>query len=330
MLEVTRPPVAHDAAGNPRAFAVPLVSRGKPLGVLTFVASARVPPWTDAERRLLEELAGRCGQALDNARLYGEAHAAIAKRDEFVAIASHELRTPLTTIELQLHLIQRRTAALCRDEAACAWLSERLRALYLQTENLNRLVHELLDVSRIMQRRLTIDLQPVDLSEVVREVIAALADRGAIARAGSEVEVSAPKPVRGRWDRMRVEQIVTNLVTNALKYGAGKPVDVEVRVTQEMASLVVRDHGIGIEPQDRARIFERFERAVPQHNYGGLGVGLYIVRQLVEELGGAVHVDSVRGEGSTFTVTLPLAGPPARRGRSSYGNRAERAAQRHG
>ncbi|WP_232293259.1 sensor histidine kinase [Stigmatella aurantiaca] len=119
------------------------------------------------------------------------------------------------------------------------------------------------------------------------------------------LELHAPAPVLGRWDRLRVEQVVTNLLTNALKYGAGRPVAVRVEGAGERARLTVKDQGIGIAEEDLARIFERFERAVSDRHYGGLGLGLYITRQIVEAFGGTVGVTSRPGMGSTFTLELP-------------------------
>lgn len=310
----------HRRLGLKAAFAVPLVSRGKTLGAVTFCAGQDVSPWSVAERTLLEELARRCAQALDNARLYGAAQQAVGMRDEFLAIASHELRTPLTTIELQLHLMERRLTSLVREDEARNWLLARIGLVRAQTANLTRLVQELLDVSRMAQHRLTMDLEWVDLVEVTRDVLAGLTERGSVARAGSEVTVRTAPSVSGRWDRLRIEQVVMNLLTNALKYGGGKTIDLDVMQEGERARLVVRDRGIGIAPDDHHRIFERFERAVSRRNYGGLGLGLYIVRQLVRELGGEVSVESTPGEGATFTVTLPVSGPPAEAWRSANGN----------
>jgi signal transduction histidine kinase len=130
--------------------------------------------------------------------------------------------------------------------------------------------------------------------------------------AATALQITAPQELVGHWDRERLEQVVTNLLTNALKYGAGQPVEVTLSRAEEYARLAVRDAGIGVEPEHHDRIFERFERAVSVRNYGGFGLGLYIVRRVVEALGGAVRVDSDVGAGATFTVELPLAGPPAR------------------
>lgn len=170
---------------------------------------------------------------------------------------------------------------------------------------LGRLINDLLDVSRLRVGRLQIDREDVDLAALTRDVV----DRHAaeISRARCAVAVHAPEPVVGRWDRPRLDQIITNLVSNAIKYGQGGPVEISVSREGFEGRLSVRDHGIGIDTGEQARIFERFERAVSSRNYGGLGLGLWIVRQLVEAHGGRIFVESRQGEGALFAVVLPLA-----------------------
>ena len=148
----------------------------------------------------------------------------------------------------------------------------------------------------------------MDLAALTRDTVGRMSE--ALARAGSEVKLLADATVPGKWDRVRLEQVVGNLLSNAAKYGRGQPV--EVRVEQGLdgrARLVVKDHGIGIAPEDQARIFERFERAVSVRHYGGFGIGLWIVREIVQALGGTIEVESALGKGATFTVTLPRRGP---------------------
>ncbi|RJS21714.1 histidine kinase [Corallococcus sp. H22C18031201] len=239
-------------------------------------------------------------------RLAQAAESAVHLRDEFLGIAAHELRTPLTSLQLQLQLLQRQlgpgasldTERVARGVASCA----------RQTARLSQLMDSLLDLSRITRGRMELQLESLDLGEVVRE----LTRRFEAEAQGTDVRltVRASPGVRGHWDRLRLEQVVTNLLSNALKYGHGAPVDVRVDSDGAHAWLEVEDRGIGIAPEDAPRIFERFERAVSSRHYGGLGLGLFITRQLVEALGGHISVASTPGRGSTFTVTLPLAGPP--------------------
>ncbi|KYF53717.1 hypothetical protein BE08_20720 [Sorangium cellulosum] len=296
---------------------VPLATRERIFGTLTFIAARSGRRYTQADLAAAEELARRCALAVDNARLYNDAQRAIALRDEFLSIASHELKTPLTPLALQIQLLMRRAPELCCDREHLAWLTDRLGLVRRQSERLRRLVDNLLDVSRITAGRLALDLEPVRLSDIVRQVVSRFQEGGGLAESGSRITVSADDDAAGNWDRMRLEQVVDNLVSNALKYGQGKPIHVAVTSTSSTATLTMADRGIGIAPEHIGRIFGRFERAVSSRNYGGLGMGLYISRQVVEALDGSIEVSSVLGEGTTFRVTLPLAGPaPSRRGLS--------------
>jgi signal transduction histidine kinase len=230
-------------------------------------------------------------------------------RDEFLSIASHELRTPLTPLRLQLDMLARQAPALTRDESASEQLIARLSTLQRQSDRLTRLVDELVDAAQQLDRPLDLELELLDLGEVVREAVALLERTGQVARSGCRLNACVGQPAVGRWDRRRVEHIVHHLLDNALKFGAGAGVEIGVECRCGVATLTVTDHGLGIAAQDHARIFERFERAVPVRNYGGFGLGLFIVKQAVEALGGSVGVDSQPGRGATFCVRLPLAGP---------------------
>jgi signal transduction histidine kinase len=262
-----------------------------------------------ADLALAEELGRRAALALDNARLYAKAQEAIGLRDEFLMIASHELRTPLTSLQLQIQMVER---MLRRDPSAN--LSPRriegtIQVLNRQSERLGQLVNALLDVSRLHTGRLTLVCEPVDLSFLVRAIVARMAPQ--LAAAGCRTELRMAEPVVGHWDRARVEQVVLNLLSNAMKYGMGKAIVVTVRRQAASALLLVKDHGIGIAEEDQARIFNRFERAVPARNYGGLGLGLYLVHRIVTSHGGSVRVESKPNAGATFIVELPLRPPAA-------------------
>jgi PAS domain S-box-containing protein len=236
--------------------------------------------------------------------LYQEAVGAIRARDDFVSVASHELRTPLTALQMQVEMLlpiagSRRLALTPEQVKAKAEMAAR------QIQRLNRLIGELMDVSRLTAGRLKLEREPLDLSALVRDVAVRLADEAA--KAHTAISVRGPSPVIGEWDRLRLEQVVTNLMTNALKFGAGSPVEVTVSEQGSAARIVVSDQGIGIAPQDVERIFDRYEQAISTRTYGGLGLGLYIVRQLVEAHGGSVSVESHPGTGSAFMVELPTA-----------------------
>ncbi len=240
---------------------------------------------------------------LEREQLYGEALAAVRARDDFLSVASHELRTPLSSLKLQLDLLLRPPRRAATAPALPEPVSERLRAAAGHVDRLSRLISELLDVSRITAGKLRLDLEQVDLSALCCDVVSRFHEDAA--RAGCEVTLIAAEKAPGKWDRLRLEQVVTNLLSNALKFGAGKPVEVTVQNQDPRRLLVVRDRGIGVPPEDVERIFQRFERTLSARRYAGLGLGLYIVRQIVHAHGGTIRVESQPGAGSTFTVELP-------------------------
>jgi PAS domain S-box-containing protein len=282
----------------------PLEHRRHVFGHITLMRDAGGAPYTAEDETLLDDLAHRAAQAIENARLYGEAQAAVAARDEFLSIASHELRTPLTALRLALENMRRVASREAIEQLPRPYVERVLTTAERQGQRLEKLVTGLLDVSRIHMGRLDLDMEDFELGAAVREALGAVEDEAA--QAGSEITVTG-EPVRGFWDRLRVSQVVTNLLANAVKYGGGKGVEVEYGPRGgDAAFLVVRDHGIGIDPSDQPQIFERFERAVSSRNYGGLGLGLYIVKRIVEAHGGTITVDSKAGEGATFRLELPL------------------------
>jgi signal transduction histidine kinase len=188
------------------------------------------------------------------------------------------------------------------------WVGAKIGRAEGQVERLIRLIENLLDVSRITAGRLELIPEEADLAAVVSDSVERLRDEAA--RSGSELRLVAPEPLLGLWDRVRMEQVVTNLLTNAMKYGSGKPIDVRAEPSANGGIRIsVRDYGIGIPPHNQARIFERFERAVSERQYGGLGLGLWITRRIIEALEGDIRVVSAPGEGSIFTVELPRARP---------------------
>jgi PAS domain S-box-containing protein len=290
------------ALGVRSGLGVPLRARGRVLGALVLLAMGPRRRYGSQDARLAEDLAVRVALAVDNALLYREAREAVRHRDEFLTVAAHELRTPTTSLKLSAQSLLRGAR---RGEAGSLppqFLS-RLESIDRNASRLNALVNELLDVTRLHSGRLRLEREAVDLAELTREVVSRF--EYAAAQAGCALEVLGSGPAQGLWDRVRLEQVVTNLLSNALKYGAGKPVHVRVEADEAHARLVVADEGIGISPESLPRLFHRFERAVSERHYGGLGLGLYITRQIVEALGGTVSVQSTPGAGSTFTVELP-------------------------
>jgi two-component system, LuxR family, sensor kinase FixL len=244
----------------------------------------------------------------ERSRLWRKAQEEVRERDEFLSIASHELRTPVTALQLQLQLLQRATDRAGRPSPEV--LLQKMEVLDRQCRRIALLVNELLDVSRLRLGSLEINPEPTDLAELAREAAREL-QRDA-ARLGSPIEVAAEGAVRGSWDRVRIGQVITNLLSNAIKFGKGNPIRLGVSSADDRARLEIRDQGIGIDPADQERIFGRFERAVSAHHFGGLGLGLYISREVVAAHGGTIRLDSAPGVGSTFTIELPKMSPPLR------------------
>ena len=237
-----------------------------------------------------------------------EAHRAAAEegvrlRDEFLSIASHELKTPLTAIGLRLEQLKAQTTILGDQDAGRPL--RQLEALDRQVRKLAALINGLFDVSRLSTGKLEFVREPVDLAALVREVVSRYEPEAA--QLGSALEVHVQR-LEAEVDRLRVEQVVTNLFSNALRYGNGKPVEIALTGAGDRARLTVTDQGIGIPPEALERIFRKFERAVPSRHSGGLGLGLYLTREIVEGLGGTIRVESTVGVGSRFTVELPLRG----------------------
>ena|GEM_PF-6734900 len=230
---------------------------------------------------------------------------ALQVRDDFLSIASHELKTPLTPLKLQ-H--QRILKDLEDGQALDALSCERMRGILHQSvrqiDRLNYLVDELLDVSRIRIGRLSLNLRQANLTTLVYDVVERFGER--INAAECDITVEAQPDVLGYFDLYRMDGVITNLLDNALKYGRGNPIRIRVESIQGQGVASVQDAGIGIHEKDVQRIFERFERAVGASTYGGLGLGLYISRQVLTAHGGEIRVQSTLGSGSIFTIEFPL------------------------
>ncbi len=227
----------------------------------------------------------------------------VKMRDEFIGIASHELFTPITSLMVAIRGL-RNLFPRSGDDADPG--TRLLRGAERQIHSLNRLAKELLDVTRIDGGRLSLTPEDCDLCDVARDTVDRFAPQ--LERDRIIVRVSLAGPAVGRWDRSRLEQVTTNLLANAMKFGKGKPIELSVRRTPAGAELEVVDHGIGIAPDQQELVFERFQRAVSSRHFAGLGLGLFISRQIVEAHGGRLRLESTPGAGSKFRVELPLLG----------------------
>lgn len=275
-----------------------------PLDRLRLAGESGAPQGADAAVLAPEsiEVSGAVASAI-RARLQ-ELQQAVGARDEFIATVAHELRNPIAPLTFQVRLALDKTERLAASGTPISieWLQAQLRGVEQRLHRLLETLDRLLDVSRLSTGRIDLQPEPMDLSEIVREVIEGFDAELAVARC--RLTLSTRGTTTGSWDRLRVEQVIRNLLSNAIRFGAGRPIEVTVDADPEFVRVAVRDHGIGIAPEQQARIFERFERGAGQRS-GGFGIGLWIVRNICVAMGGTVSVDSAVGEGACFTVILP-------------------------
>jgi len=284
---------------------VPMISRGRTLGAISFFISDLNRHYNAQHLPLAQDLARRAAMAVDNADLYRRAKEAVDVRDEFLSIASHELKTPLTSLQLLIQLLRHyvqngpTVLHLSGPDSVSGMLDKAER----QCRRLTKLMNDLLDVTRITTNKFEIHPEPTCLAQISKEISSRFQNDFMLAHC--PFKLKADSNIVGFWDVIRMEQILTNLISNAIKYGHGEPIELNVTSYGDDAKITVKDYGIGIAREQQKRIFERFERAASSKNYTGLGLGLYIVNQIVQAHGGSIHVDSTLGHGSTFTVVLP-------------------------
>lgn len=288
--------------GFSSAMTVPLRIQDRAIGAMTFVSAESGRHYTGADLAFAEEVASRAALAVENARLYGDAQRAIAVRDEFMSLASHELKTPVTSLKMYTQVLQRQAAR--RGDAD---LADRLVKMDRQTDKLTGLINDLLNVARMQTGQLEYLDEAVDLNAIVHECVDSLQPTTTKHRIA--IEGSMAGVVWG--DGERIGQVITNLLTNAIKYSPqGDRVVVRLAARGGSAIIDVQDFGIGIAEEYRERIFEQFYRVSDpsEKTFPGLGLGLFIAGEIVKRHGGAIAVRSASGEGTTFTVTLPLLG----------------------
>ncbi|MBZ5708121.1 ATP-binding protein [Nannocystis pusilla] len=279
-----------------------LFARDVVTGVMTFASDNR--HYDRDDLRFAEAYAQQLGVVLENTHLLAQTREALRTRDDFLVLAGHELRTPIAALKFAVDLLRRRLPA-----PVLPGVQRSVETIARQATRMSRLI-DLVILAPLQEGRAPPPptLERVDLTELVRDVLHDCADLPA--QRGCTVRFTAAGPVVVRGDRTGLEVVVTNLLNNAVKFGAGRPVEVSVGDDDGLATVIVRDHGIGIPPERLPHIFRRFERAVPR-SFGGLGLGLSIAASIVTGLGGEIRVDSRAGEGSTFTVALPTPPPPS-------------------
>lgn len=293
-----------DRQGKP-SYAIaylPLTVEGKTLGALTFSFPIN-KKFDQLERDFMVALARQCAQAIYRSQLYDDAKKAIEVRDEFLSIASHELRTPLTPLKMQIQGVARQIGNDNVSNLTPERLIKMVETSDRQITRLSVLIDDLLDVTRISAGKLSLNKENFSMKEMISDVVAQYSHQ--FKHAQSPVEIRIEDDVIGLWDKVRIEQVVINLLTNAAKYAPKKPILVSMKRENGKVKIQVKDMGPGISEENQERIFKRFERVSDKQNIGGLGLGLYICKQIMEAHHGNIYVESVLGEGATFTVELP-------------------------
>jgi signal transduction histidine kinase len=242
--------------------------------------------------------------SLTMAALVIQIREAIHLRDEFLSIASHELKTPLTSLQLHIHLIERMIKSELNSTSCPEKLKATLKKANSQVGRITNLVNDLLDVTKITAGKSTFNYERVNLSILTKELVERFTE--ALSAANCSIEISIDETINGYWDPMKVEQIIVNLLTNAIKYAPGKPIKIMAHRDGQNMTLVVQDSGPGIDKESLEKIFNRFERVASARNVGGLGLGLFIIKQITEAHHGRIHVESKVGHGSQFILDLPL------------------------
>ncbi len=283
---------------------LPMMIRGVVIGAVTIASVKPDRHYDELDLGFAEEIVRRCAVAIDNSRLYQDALKTIQAREDFLSVASHELRTPLSPLRMQFEMALRYAKLIPESYADRRDLIDLMEGAGEQLDRLLKLVDTLLDVTRITAGRLSLRLEKTDLVSLFQEA----ADRFApmVKKANARIELSLPVRLEGLFDRTRIDQVISNLISNAIKFGDGKVITVTLIAEAGEARFIVRDQGIGIAPQDQERIFGRFERAAPSANYRGLGLGLFIAREIIEAHSGKIFVESTLGKGTTFSVRIPI------------------------
>ena len=288
-------------AGVASVMIIPMIARGRTVGAIAFVSAEMGRHYDEVDLKLAEELTHRVALAMDNIRLFQDAQTAIRVRDEFLSVASHELRTPITSLHgfAQLALRQLDRGEKLDPER----IRQGLQVIDYQSKKLSHLVSQLLDVTAIEGGSLTLDRQMVDVSSLLKRVVS----MARTSTNGHDLVLKAPASVQAVVDSPRLEQVMINLIDNAIRYSpSGGLIEIELATPDdESVRFSVRDHGIGIPPEHRAKVFDRLYRGHGIDNFGGMGLGLYIAREVASRHGGEISLEFPEDGGTLCSVTLP-------------------------
>jgi len=279
----------------------PLISRGKIIGVITIGSQIDGFSYSSDDVDFITALAGRAALAVDNARLYTQVESALQSRDEFLSIASHELKTPLTSILLALQYSLRH---LRKDNFSDEKILNALETGVTQTRRLSALMSDLLNISVIKSGKVSVEKEEADIIQIINDTISGF--KLLLIRKNLEIKLSTnEKEIVGMWDKIRIGEVISNLISNAIKYGNNAPIIIDVKLTNKKVIIKIKDKGIGINKEDAKKIFDLFKRTDAAREFKGMGVGLYISNQIVEAHGGKLTVTSTVGKGSIFNLELP-------------------------
>lgn len=284
--------------------AIPMIVRGKALGGLIVASFKEGRHYTSHDLELMDEIGRVCAVAIDNALLFRDAKRAIQNREDFMAIASHELRTPLTSLQMRIDFLLRQFKDLEVSEEVKERIIPIVSGIKPDIQKFTKLIDNLLDVSKFRAHKMSLTFEKVNISHIVQDEVLRIQNQ--YAEKEVPLEVNIQDDIFGKIDSLRIQQVISNLLTNALKFSNKKAVKFNLTSDKSMVYISVKDHGIGIHPEDLTRIFKPFERAVSKSHFGGLGLGLYICKQIIEAHQGTISVQSKLQEGTVFNLEFPL------------------------
>ena len=282
----------------------PLQVRGKVMGAINFIVTKKDRSlFDDIDFELGKNIARHTSLVIDNARLFKDAKSAVELRDDFISMASHELRTPMTSINLQIDVLRSLVDSIESQPEITSIMYKFLESTRNQLNRLTRLVDDMLDISRISTGKLKLAFRTTNIKLIIEDVLARFEEQ--TKASNIEVKFFCDTDIFCLADGERLDQVITNFMTNAIRYGKKKPIHVYLLENESTITIKVQDFGRGVMKEDQERIFNRFERAHTSEDVSGLGLGLYINKQIVDEHNGNISIESEPGKGATFIVELP-------------------------